>query len=313
MVDFKPTISNPPPQTANEEVLKQMAHGSNRTKQILEVGELRSSNYIEGSQGWRLTPDLAEFNSALINASLLVGGIGGFTINPTSLVAGTGANTVGLDTGGTNPAFYAGSATPGSAPFRVTSGGALTATNATITGAINATSGTFSGTITASGTITGGTITGATITGSTITTGTVGENVDITLSKISLRNGATETGYLRGFESGGAQLYLNEGAITLESTSNGTSLYINPWDSGESGSVISASGGTAFLIVDTTDLIVTSNLTVSGRISAPGGELAIPANAGAPSGGNNNNTVLDTTNSRIYFKVAGTWKYAALT
>lgn len=76
------------------------------------------------------------------------GTIGGWTIGATSLTAGSGATTTGLDSGGTNPAFYAGSATPGSAPFRVTQAGALVATSATITGAITATSGSFSGALT---------------------------------------------------------------------------------------------------------------------------------------------------------------------
>ena len=44
------------------------------------------------------------------------GAIGGWTIGATSLTSGSGANTVGLDSGGTNPAFYAGSATPATAP-----------------------------------------------------------------------------------------------------------------------------------------------------------------------------------------------------
>ncbi len=73
------------------------------------------------------------------------GAIGGWTIGATALTAGSGANTVGLDSGGTNPAIYAGSATPGSAPFRVTKAGALTATSATITGSILASSGGISG------------------------------------------------------------------------------------------------------------------------------------------------------------------------
>ena len=51
------------------------------------------------------------------------GVIGGWTLGATSLTAGSGATTVGIDSGGTNPAFYAGSATPGSAPFRVTAAG----------------------------------------------------------------------------------------------------------------------------------------------------------------------------------------------
>jgi hypothetical protein len=73
------------------------------------------------------------------------GSIAGWTLGATSLTSGAGANTVGADSGGSNPAFYAGSATPGSAPFRVTQAGALTATSATITGAITATSGAIGG------------------------------------------------------------------------------------------------------------------------------------------------------------------------
>lgn len=64
------------------------------------------------------------------------GVIGGWTIGATSLTAGAGANTVGLDSGGVNPALYAGSATPGSAPFRVTKTGDLTATNGSILGSL---------------------------------------------------------------------------------------------------------------------------------------------------------------------------------
>lgn len=91
--------------------------------------------------------DTLDLTSKTLTAD--TGDIGGWTLGADSLTAGTGANTVGVDSGGTNPAFYAGSATPGSAPFRVTKAGALTATNATITGAITATSGTFSGTVAA--------------------------------------------------------------------------------------------------------------------------------------------------------------------
>ena len=75
----------------------------------------------------------------------LSGTIGGWTVGATSLTAGSGATTVGIDSGGTNPAFYAGSATPGSAPFRVTAAGALTATGASITGTLIASTGGISG------------------------------------------------------------------------------------------------------------------------------------------------------------------------
>lgn len=63
-----------------------------------------------------------------------LGAIGGWSIGTTALTAGSGATTVGLDSGGSNPAIYAGSATPGSAPFRVTQAGAVTATSGTIGG-----------------------------------------------------------------------------------------------------------------------------------------------------------------------------------
>lgn len=86
-----------------------------------------------------LNTGIATFSNAAIEG----GSVAGWTITSTALSFGTGANTVGIDAGGVNPAFYAGSATPASAPFRVTSAGALTATSATITGAITATSGTI--------------------------------------------------------------------------------------------------------------------------------------------------------------------------
>lgn len=64
--------------------------------------------------------------------------------------AGSGATSATLNGADANWRIYAGSTTPGSAPFRVSTTGALVATNATITGAITATSGSFSGAITAS-------------------------------------------------------------------------------------------------------------------------------------------------------------------
>lgn len=66
------------------------------------------------------------------------GTIGGWTLGATALTAGSGANSVGLDSGGSNPALYAGSATPASAPFRVTQAGDVTARNINASGAIRA-------------------------------------------------------------------------------------------------------------------------------------------------------------------------------
>ena len=61
-----------------------------------------------------------------------------------NITIGSGNNVFKAETG---VGIQLGHATFSSAPFRVTEGGALTATNATITGEVNATSGTFNGSI----------------------------------------------------------------------------------------------------------------------------------------------------------------------
>jgi len=71
------------------------------------------------------------------------GVIGGFTLSATSLTAGSGGTAVGLLPG--SYPFFAGNATPASAPFRVSNAGALVASSATITGTITATAGTIGG------------------------------------------------------------------------------------------------------------------------------------------------------------------------
>ncbi|NEX88902.1 DUF1983 domain-containing protein [Aeromonas rivipollensis] len=78
--------------------------------------------------------------------------INGNHIAATSIIqAGSGATSATLNGADANWRIYAGSTTPGSAPFRVSTTGGLVATNATITGTINATSGTFNGTVNATG------------------------------------------------------------------------------------------------------------------------------------------------------------------
>ena len=78
-----------------------------------------------------LTAASASISGAITASS---GSIGGFTIGASSLTAGTGGTAVGIAPA-TYP-FYAGSETAASAPFRVTSAGALVATSATISGTI---------------------------------------------------------------------------------------------------------------------------------------------------------------------------------
>jgi len=103
-------------------------------------GYLQSSNYIANTSGWKLNYDgifyaVGAVISGTISAS--AGTIGGWVIGATSLADAAG--TVGISsavTAGNDIRFWAGHVTPGSAPFRVTEDGVLTASSAVITGAI---------------------------------------------------------------------------------------------------------------------------------------------------------------------------------
>lgn len=107
-----------------------LTSGSGSTRVGLDNGGTNPAIYAGSS-----TPASAPFrvtNAGAVTATS--GAIGGWTLGSTSLTSGSGATTVGLDSGGTNPSIYAGSATPASAPFRVTNAGAVTASNLTVTG-----------------------------------------------------------------------------------------------------------------------------------------------------------------------------------
>lgn len=84
-----------------------------------------------GSGKFSTAPFRVNYAGAVIATS---GILGGWNLGATSLVSGSGANTVGLDSGGTNPAIYAGSATPASAPFKVSNAGVITAESGTVGG-----------------------------------------------------------------------------------------------------------------------------------------------------------------------------------
>lgn len=115
------------------------------------------------------------------------GVVGGWNISSSALSLGSASTARGMDSGST--AFYAGSSTPSSAPFRVTTAGAVTASNLTVTGgAITAsaiTTGTLNfgsgGTVNSTGTVTGTfgglNLANLTVTG-TITLGSGGSIVD---------------------------------------------------------------------------------------------------------------------------------------
>lgn len=70
----------------------------------------------------------------------LGGTIAGWTIATGSLYSGSGTTRVGIDSGGTNPSFYAGSETPASAPFRITNEGDLHVTTGEVDGDFQSTS-----------------------------------------------------------------------------------------------------------------------------------------------------------------------------
>lgn len=138
------------------------------------------------------TPSSAPFQVSSAGAlTSTSGSIGGWTIDSTGIRLGSGATARGMDSGST--AFYAGSATPSSAPFRVTTAGAVTASNLTVTGGSITASSIDTGTLNfgSNGTVnTGGSVTGTignasgtlnlgalTVTG-TITLGSGGKIID---------------------------------------------------------------------------------------------------------------------------------------
>ena len=92
-------------------------------------GSSASTDFINLSSAGLYLPNVSLDKFGIIANA---GKIGGFTTGTTSLTAGTGGSSVGVTTDAV--AFYAGNATPGSAPFRVTNTGALTATSGSIGG-----------------------------------------------------------------------------------------------------------------------------------------------------------------------------------
>lgn len=201
--------------------------------------------------------------TGIINATS--GVIGGFSIGSNTLTAGAGANQVGIDTGGVNPAFYAGSSgTHTNAAFRVTNAGALTATNAVITGAITATSGSFAGLITS----TSGSIGGWTISPTGIHNGTT----------VGMGSGATPF-WAGGATPNSAFSVTSNGNLratnaNIAGTISTTSGNIGGWTIGSTaitsnlGNVSISSGATPILITGATPSNPAFTVTSSGSIRA---------------------------------------------
>lgn len=146
----------------------------------LADGSIYSTNFaIDSSGNAYFTGDITG-SSGTFSGTVSGGSVAGGTID----IGGSDSTSFHVDASGN---MWSGAATYASAPFRVSSSGALVASSATITGAINATSGTFSGNITSSATISGGTLTGTTITGSTLSAGNpVADGVDITPTSVKI-------------------------------------------------------------------------------------------------------------------------------
>jgi hypothetical protein len=105
---------------------------------------------INGGQIYTNTITATQIASNTITADNIAAGTitGNKISSDTTITAGTGNNVGVLDGADATYRIYAGNATAASAPFRVTQGGALTATGANITGAVTAESGSITGTLT---------------------------------------------------------------------------------------------------------------------------------------------------------------------
>lgn len=232
----------------------------------------------------------ASFTGSITSAS---GSIGGWTIGASSLTSGSGSTTVGLDSGGTNPAIYAGSSTPGSAPFRVSQDGTLVATNATITGHITATGGDISGALAANSITTDKLVvksTGAAlnsdpdtkdITAWTLFSGTPWVSATVTDGAVGLDVFRTPTG-TRGFMHGnripvdGSKSYVVRAWARKQAGANGT-LYIGALYFDADGEVIGANWAAANENAGSTTWVAYSGAILPGGIPAGSKTFAVAA------------------------------------
>lgn len=198
------------------------------------------------------TPSSAPFQVSSAGAlTATSGSVGGWTIDSSGIRLGSGATARGIDTGST--AFYAGSATPSSAPFRVTTAGVLTATGATIGGTITSSAITASSlSITGTANFSGGSLTlpgGGQITSSALdmNSGTMsGLTIDGTLTigsggKIQWNStgsyiddnevvlSSSSSNFIKFYTSGSQKgiLQINANAFFMQSMNNSAGLYLS--------------------------------------------------------------------------------------
>ena len=253
---------------------------TSNTDYIYDTGNFRLGNGNLTWNGSNLTINGGgTFSGALSAASgTFTGELSGGTIN----IGGNDATSFHVDSAG---GMWLGADNSGfaSAPFRVTSAGAVTATSATITGDITATSGTFSGTVNASG----GTFSGFVSAG----TMKIGANVSGTDDGIYIDGNNYWFDGEGRFKMGNSSNYLtwdgtagNTGVIAYSGTSNAAfyaygpsigsayaAIYIT--DGGlKVANTYSANGGNAITCIGnlSATTISSGNLTVTGAITATG-------------------------------------------
>jgi hypothetical protein len=239
----------------------------------LSDGSIYSTNFaIDSSGNAYFTGDITG-SSGTFSGIVSGGSVAGGTID----IGGADATSFHVDSSGN---MWLGDAAYASAPFKVSSSGALTATSAAITGEINATSGTFSGNITSSATISGGTLTGTTITGSTLSAGNpTGDGVSITGTRVLINT----TG---GSGSGAARLKFNtnsnSGDNFIESDKR---LVLTAGGSGQTKILVGLQDGSAqgVVNVEATDLQLNGTSVLTSG-SLPSGTIWTSTNDGAGSG-----------------------------
>lgn len=156
------------------------------------------------------SPSLANFSvDSSGNIKSAGGDIAGWTVDSAKLARDTGAVGIGASGG---YRIWAGNATPGSAPFRVDSTGALVASSATITGAVTATSGSFTGSVTTSnldangGTMGGLTVDGLITVGQALALNTTGMVYTGTKSTYA----STAAGFFLGYDAAAYKLNIGD-------------------------------------------------------------------------------------------------------
>jgi len=225
-------------------------------------GSIKIGKYVNGVSGEiALSPNgITGLNSSGVvtfaidattgNASFLgtiyaaAGSIGGFTINSSYLVAGSGSNTAGISP--SDYPFWAGASysNRGSAPFRITPDGKLVAGNADITGKITATSGVIGG-----WTITSTTLSGTNIlldSGGLVLVGNTTDYISMLISGspvIAFVIGSSVKGILKATTAGSGGIEVAGGDLVLN---NNKSVLIKK-DSDSSYGGITVSGGDLWL------------------------------------------------------------------